>query len=227
MTDARRPDGVTNPAALDELRRLDVARRYGVRVTVGPPTSRMSACASARLRRTAAPTPASVLSRPRARRRSPSPTTASSRCATASRVRLPHDGRVQTLRTFTPIDGQFDERCVTGALGRAHRPARRRPQLAGRRDDAAGRPPPRPSACAAPVVGLVVVARRPRADRVDLADGPPSGTVFGAAGDVVIAAARRSAPARRSASCCWLAADGCDRRAVVARLGGHEPDSRA
>ena len=97
-------------------------------------------------------------------------------------VRLGRMGRVQTVRRFTPGDGLFDERCVTGAIGRrivqlgddrtslvdvvTHRVVRR---LA--------------TPIASPVVaitsspdGFVLIA--------DLADGPPQGTVFGSAGTV-------------------------------------------
>jgi hypothetical protein len=98
-------------------------------------------------------------------------------------VRLSHEGRVQTVRAFTPVDGQFDERCVTGAIGRrivqlgddrtslvdvtTHRVVRR---LA-----AAVRSPV--VAIASSPDGLVLIA--------DLADGPPQGTVFGRSGKVL------------------------------------------
>jgi hypothetical protein len=99
-------------------------------------------------------------------------------------VRLAREGRVQTVLQFTPVDGLFDERCVTGAVGN------RIVQVGdGRRTliDIATRKVVRRLAepVRSPVValtssadGLVIVA--------DLADGPPQGTVFDKGGNVVM-----------------------------------------
>jgi hypothetical protein len=103
-------------------------------------------------------------------------------------VRVARAGRVQTALEFTPVDGLFDERCVTGAVGK------RIVQLGDDRRslmDVATRKIARKLAepVRSPVValtssadGLVIVA--------DLADGPPQGTVFDRAGNVVMARAQ-------------------------------------
>jgi len=99
-------------------------------------------------------------------------------------VRLSRDGRVQTVRAFTPVEGVFDERCVTGAVGR------RIVQLGADRKSLVDVTTHRvvrrlASPVAAPVVaitsspdGMVLIA--------DLADGPPQGTVFGRSGNIVM-----------------------------------------
>lgn len=98
-------------------------------------------------------------------------------------VRVSHDGRVQTLRTFTS-DGQFDERCITGALGASVI------QLRGDRRslvDLLTRKVVRRLAepVNRPLAGLVsssdglVMA-------IDIHDGTPSGVVYGPDGDVLV-----------------------------------------
>ncbi len=100
-------------------------------------------------------------------------------------VRIARNGRVQTVRRFTPVDGVFEERCVTGAVGRrivrlgddrrslvdvaTHRVVRR----------LATAVPTPVAAITSSSDGLVLIA--------DLADGPPQGTVYDESGRVVAA----------------------------------------
>jgi hypothetical protein len=101
-----------------------------------------------------------------------------------SKVILGRAGNVRTVRSFTPLDNGFDERCVTGAIGRAVvRLGEDRRTLV---DVATGRVirrlavPARRSiiAIAASPDGLVLLA--------DTEDGTPQGTVYGADGRVAI-----------------------------------------
>jgi hypothetical protein len=104
-------------------------------------------------------------------------------CGGAS-VRVWHDGRTQTPLAFTPVDGVFEERCVTGALGtgvvrlgddrrslvdvRTRRVVRRLAEPVG-----------------VPLAGLIsspdglVMA-------LDITDGTPQGTVYAEDGSVVV-----------------------------------------
>ena len=99
-----------------------------------------------------------------------------------SSVVLGRDGRSRTVRSFTPVDNGFDERCVTGALGTdVVRLADDRRSLV---DVATGRvvrrlavPARQPIiAIASSSDGLVLIA--------DTQDGTPAGTVYGRDGRV-------------------------------------------
>jgi hypothetical protein len=101
-----------------------------------------------------------------------------------SRVVLGRDGHVRAVRTFTPLDNGFDERCVTGAVGDAVvRLGDDRRSLV---DAATGRivrrlaTPARASiiAIASSSDGLVLIA--------DTEDGTPQGTVYGRDGRVAV-----------------------------------------
>jgi hypothetical protein len=101
-----------------------------------------------------------------------------------SSVVLGRDGAARTVRTFTPLDNGFDERCVTGAIGTAVvRLADDRRRLV---DVVTGRvvrrlaTPARQRiiAIASSIDGLVLIA--------DTEDGTPAGTVYGRDGRVRI-----------------------------------------
>jgi hypothetical protein len=99
------------------------------------------------------------------------------------RVRVSHDGRVQTLRTFTN-DGQFDERCITGALGASviQLAADRRSLVDLRTRKVVRRLAERVEQ---PLVGLVASSDG-LVTAIDINDGTPSGVVFGADGGVLV-----------------------------------------
>ncbi len=98
-----------------------------------------------------------------------------------SSVRVSHDGRVQTLRTFTN-DGQFDERCITGALGASvvQLGADRRSLVDLRTRQVVRRLTAR---VRAPLVGLVASSDG-LVLAIDINEGTPSGVVYAVDGSV-------------------------------------------
>ena len=101
-----------------------------------------------------------------------------------ARVRVSLGGRVQTLLAFTPVEGVFDERCVTGALGtRVVRLGDDRRTLVDVRTRQVVRRLAQP--VLAPLAGLtsapdgLVIA-------IDVADGTPQGVVYAADGTVAV-----------------------------------------
>ena len=99
-------------------------------------------------------------------------------------VRVSHDGRVQTLRTFTN-NGQFDERCITGALGASviQLGADRRSLVDLRTRRVVRRLAERVHG---PLVGLVASSDG-LLMAIDINDGTPSGVVYAADGAVATA----------------------------------------
>ena len=99
-------------------------------------------------------------------------------------VRVSRDGRVQTLRTFTS-DGQFDERCITGALGASviQLSADRR-SLVDLRTRRVVRRLAEPAD--GPLAGLVASADG-LVMAIDINEGTPSGVLYGADGSVLVA----------------------------------------
>jgi hypothetical protein len=101
-----------------------------------------------------------------------------------ARVRVSRGGRVQTLLAFTPVEGVFDERCVTGALGaRVVQLGADRSTLVDLRTRKVVRRLAEP--VLAPLAGLtsapdgLVIA-------IDVADGTPHGVVYAEDGTVAV-----------------------------------------
>jgi hypothetical protein len=101
-----------------------------------------------------------------------------------ARVRVSRGGRVQTLLAFTPVEGVFDERCVTGALGtRVVRLGDDRKTLVDVRTRQVVRHLAEP--LRAPLAGLTSAADG-LVIAIDVADGTPQGVVYAADGTVAV-----------------------------------------